>query len=44
MDVMGAYRNVVDSIYAVKFYDRAMAVIASPLVDDVEPVAQGQNH
>lgn len=44
MDVMGAYRNAVDSIYAVKLYDRAMAVIASPLVDDVEPVAQGQNH
>jgi len=44
MDIMGAYRNTVDSIYAARLYERAMAAVASPLVDDVEPVAQGQNH
>ena len=44
MDIMGAYRNTVDSIYAARLYERAMAAVASPLVDDVEPVPQGQNH
>lgn len=44
METMAAYKSAVDSIYARKLYEDAMGVFASQFADDVDTVAQGQDH